>query len=51
LRELSERFGLSHPDSASDIIRRGAKQLAQSKEMTRQLRAIEEKLETPIARR
>jgi S-adenosylmethionine synthetase len=46
LRELSERFGLSHPDSASDLIRRGAMRLEQSKEMARQLRAIEEKLET-----
>jgi putative transposase len=45
LRELSERFGLSHPDSASDLIRRGATRLEQSKEMERQLRAIEAKLD------
>ena len=44
LRELSERFGLSHPDSASDLIRRGAKRLEESKKMVIQLRAIESKL-------
>ncbi len=44
LRELSERFGLSHPDSASDLIRRGAKRLEQLKEMVIQLRAIEDNL-------
>jgi putative transposase len=25
LREMSDRFGLSHPDGAADLIRRGAK--------------------------
>ena len=44
LRELSERFGLSNPDSASDLIRRGAERLKQSKDMVIQLRAIESKL-------
>ena len=44
LRELSERFGLSHPDSASDLIRRGAKRLEQSSEAVRHQRAIEKKL-------
>ena len=45
LRELSERFGLSHPDSASDLIRRGAKRIEQSSETVRQQKAIEKKLE------
>ena len=44
LRELSERFGLSHPDSASDLIRRGAKQLKLSGEAIRHQTAIEKKL-------
>ena len=30
LRELSDRFGLSHPDRASDLVRRGAKRIEQS---------------------
>ena len=30
LRELSERLGLSNPDSASDLIRRESKRLEQS---------------------
>ena len=42
--ELSERFGLSHPDSASDFNRRGAKRLEQSSEAVRNQRAIEKKL-------
>ncbi len=45
LRELSERFGLSHPDSASDLIRRDAKRIEKSKEAVRQQKAIEKKLE------
>ena len=45
LRELSDRFGLSHPDSASDLIRRGAKRIEQSSEAVRQQKAIEKKLE------
>ena len=36
LRELSDRFALSHPDSASDLIRRGAKRIEQSSEAVRQ---------------
>jgi len=44
LRELSARFGLSHPDSASDLIRRGAKQLEKSRAVARQMTAIEKKL-------
>ena len=45
LRELSDRFGLSHPDSASDLIRRGVKRIEQSSEAVRQQKAIEKKLE------
>ena len=45
LRELSERFELSNPDSASDLIRRGAKRIEQSSEAVRQQKAIEKKLE------
>ena len=44
LRELSDRFGLSHPDSVSDLIRRGAKRIEQSTEAIRQQTAIEKKL-------
>ena len=44
LRELSDRFGLSHPDSASDLVRRGAKRIEQSSEAVRQQAAIEKKL-------
>ena len=44
LRELSDRFGLSHPDSASDLIGRGAKRIEQSSEAVRQQKAIEKKL-------
>jgi len=44
LHELSERFGLSHPDSASDLIRRGAKRLEKSRAVARQITAIEKKL-------
>ena len=45
LRELSERFGLNHPDNVSDLIRRGAKRIEQSSEAVRQQKAIEKKLE------
>ena len=45
LRELPERFGLIHPDNASDLIRRGAKRIEQSNEAVRQQKAIEGKLE------
>ena len=44
LRELSDRFGLSHPDSVSDLIRRGAKRTEQSTEAVRQQMVIEKKL-------
>ena len=44
LQELSNRFGLSHPDSDSDLIRRGAKRIEQSSEAVRQQAAIETKL-------
>ncbi len=44
LRELSERFGLSHPDSAADLIQRGAKRLEQSSEAVRHLAKIKKKL-------
>ncbi len=45
LRVLSGRFGLSHPDSASDWIRRGAKRIEQSSEAVRRQAAIETKLD------
>ena len=44
LRELSDRFGLRHPNSVSDLIRRGAKRIEQSTEAIRQQTAIEKKL-------
>ena len=44
LRELSERIGLSHPDSASDLVLRGAKRLEQSSEAVRHRKSIEKKL-------
>ena len=44
LRELSGRFGLSHPDSASDLIKRG-KRLAESiRYVARNVASIEKAL-------
>ena len=51
LRELSERFGLSHPDSASDLIRRGAKRLEQSNDAIRHQKSIEKKLKMNLETR
>ena len=43
-RELSDRFGLSHPDIASDLVRRVAKRIEQSSEAVRRQTVIERKL-------
>ena len=44
LRELSARFGLSHPDSASDLIRRGKRSAESNREVARQVASIEQAL-------
>ena len=44
LRELSDRFGLCHSDSALNLVRRGAKRMEQSSEAVRHQAAIETKL-------
>ncbi len=41
LRELSGRFGLSHPDSASDLIKRGVQQAKQNRNTARRVTSIE----------
>ena len=44
LRELSGRFGLSHPDSASDLIQRGARSAESNREVARTVASIERAL-------
>ncbi len=46
LRDLGELFGLSHPDSVSNLTRRAAKALAKSKRLRMDLATITEKLNT-----
>ncbi len=41
LRELSGRFGLSHPDSASDLIKRGKRLAESNRDVARKVAAIE----------
>jgi hypothetical protein len=41
LRELSGRFGLSHSDSASDLIKRGVQQAKQNRDTARKVTSIE----------
>ena len=44
LRELSARFGLSHPDSASDLIKRGKRLAESNREVARKVASIEKAL-------
>lgn len=44
LRELSGRFGLSHPDSASDLIKRGKRLAASNRDVARKVASIEKAL-------
>ena len=44
LRQLSETFGLGHPDSASDLIKRGLKQLESNQATFRRVANVERKL-------
>lgn len=44
LRALSETFGLSHPDSASDLIKRGKQRTESSQEVSRRVQRIERRL-------
>ena len=44
LRELSRRFGLSHSDSASDLIKRGVQQAKQNRNTARRVTSIERAL-------
>ena len=41
LRELSGRFGLSHPDSASDLIQRGKRLAESNRDVARKIAKIE----------
>lgn len=41
LRELATRFGLTHPDSAGNLIRRAEKSIATSAKVRKQLKSIE----------
>ena len=43
LPKMSEQFGLSYPDSASDLIRRGAKKLQKENDAIRHQKSIEKK--------
>jgi hypothetical protein len=44
LRELMEPFGLSHPDSVSNLVRRAARALARSKRLASDVNAIKSRL-------
>lgn len=44
LRELSGRFGLSHPDMPADLIKRGVQQAKQNRNTARKLTSIEHAL-------
>jgi hypothetical protein len=44
LRELSGRFGLSHPDSASDLIKRGKRLADSHRDVARSVASIEKAL-------
>jgi len=44
LRELAELFGLGHPDSTSNLIRRAEQELAQSSTLRSDLETIEHRL-------
>jgi hypothetical protein len=41
LRELSGRFGLSHPDSAADLIKRGKRLADSNRDVARNVASIE----------
>jgi hypothetical protein len=43
-RELSGRFGLSHPDSASDLIKRGRRLAESNRDVARKVASIEKDL-------
>jgi REP element-mobilizing transposase RayT len=45
LAALSQAFGLGHPDSASDLIKRGRQQLASSAQTKRKVQQIERRLD------
>ena len=45
LRELSARFGLTHPDSASDLIARGKRSAKSNRDVARQVASIEQALD------
>jgi hypothetical protein len=46
LAELSERFGLHHPDSSANLVRRAKKRAGQSAAYRRQIALAESKLAT-----
>jgi hypothetical protein len=44
LRELSARFGLTHPDRASDLIGRGKRSAKSNRDVARQVASVEQAL-------
>ena len=44
LRELMEPFGLSHPDSVSNLVRRAARTLARSKKLASDIATVKNRL-------
>ena len=44
LRELSGQFGLSHPDSASDLVKRGKRSAESNRDVARKVVSIEKAL-------
>ena len=44
LRELSARFGLTHPDRASDLIGRGKRSAISNRDVARQVASVEQAL-------
>ncbi len=44
LRELAETFGLTHPDSLSNLTRRAERALAKSPKLRREVEALRSKL-------
>ncbi len=44
LRELMEPFGLSHPDSVSNLVRRADQAIAKSRQLVKDIKVIKSRL-------
>jgi chromosomal replication initiation ATPase DnaA len=44
MRELMDLFGLSHPDSVSNLVRRAERDIAASKQLTKDIDALKQRL-------